>query len=164
MKAEYVRLRRRLEPRYVCPSSDDEPLWRAAAARLAAVGGTAESYIRFAFEHCLQRSSIVYVNMATSEKILARYAAQRPRYLKSLHVLVNLQAETVEAHLNSGESIEEIVLSPEIQLGPLFRYVASLYYGRPDLAVRFKEEAEELLREEPIYRELLKNWLPEDCG
>jgi hypothetical protein len=162
LKDAYVRARRFRDPRFRKPSPKHEHFWSQAAKLLCEGGGNPYAFIRWSYDGCAKAVGEGYVNAVTSPKRIAVFLNDRPRQLQQLKLLVFLQADTMKARVNVGESVEEVLTDKRAPLSAIFRFAAAWSSRRFELAAKFRREAERMLLFEPAYKDLLGKYLPEE--
>lgn len=163
LKETYLMLRRVTRPdscglgaRY------DEAVNRVAAA-LYYRSGNPVSYMQYAFDKSSEfGNDVSYPAIFLSEKMVNRYFMDRKSREEEIRLLLRLQTAELERRLSEGDSLRAVLCDPLAQMSSVFRLAAAFSAGDTELAGRFVEDAREMLLFEPLYKELLGKWIPED--
>lgn len=163
LKEAYLTLRRMTRPdSYGLGARHDDAINRVAAA-LYYRKGSPFGYMQYAFDKASEfGSDTSYTGIFLSDKMVNRYFMDRKSREDEIRLLLSLQSAELERRLNEGDTLRVVLLDPSAQLSAAFRLAAAMSAGDTELAGYFAAEACELLLFEPIYRELLGKWLPED--
>lgn len=160
LKDAYTRLRRRWRPDYRGPSSSDHEKWHAAARSLSELKLDPYAYIRFVFDQMTPMHPDVYVNMATSPKMIQVFISEQHRLREDATRLAALQSDQLKHKLQNGWDLRRILTDPYSEFTPLFAFAVAWSEGLRDIAASLREEAEKELLFQPVYKELLAEWLP----
>jgi hypothetical protein len=161
LKEALLMKRRRYRPEIrQTPKYDN--LWTRAALILIDNKCDPFRFINFAFDMFIDKHDDVYPTMVVSDYCMARFIEENPKYEHQLKLRVKLQAEYVKHRLDSGETLDEILLDEDSSLSSLFKFALAYSEKRQDLAERFRAAAVELLFFEPLYKTILGSWLPKE--
>lgn len=156
----YLRMRRRWRPEMRSVSHNHDDKLRALAYQLIQNGVDPYHYVKFACEFFGRFASDVFVDMVCAPKILVNYMEYRLTHERELRLTIELQQGRVQGRLKAGDTLEEVLNDRHESLSAVFRYAVAHRMGRPDLAERFKEKANEMLLFEPLYTALMGDMLP----
>lgn len=162
LKDAYVTLRKRFRPDYTGRTNSPEEKWIACAAVLANNDLNPYSYAQFIFDITLTTHGDVYENQFLSLKLANEFVAERPRLIERIKLSIRLQADTISVRTGKGEALDTILDDRYAGLSPIFSFAAAWSVGQFALAEKFRSDATLMLKFEPLYRELLGKWLPED--
>ncbi len=163
-RIERAYLRRRPEWR---AASIDGHLWTAAARVLLKVGAEQNDIpidpeLFVASQIRAGLTSDPWMDL-TQPKAGRRYVAQVRRIVSNLEMELNEEIARVEDAVLDGRSPEMVLLSSNLRLTPLGRYLAATRLGRPDLALPLLADAHEQMRICPLYRAAISDLIaPED--
>lgn len=118
-------------------------------------------YMQFIFDALALKHMDVYPKMICSLNWINRYLESRPDREEEVRLLIELQSKVIEARLNSGEDLKDILLDARADLSVVFRYAVAHSQGEDKLALEFEEDALRMLIFEPLYKKHLWEWLPE---
>lgn len=156
----YLRMRRRWRPEMHSVSHKHDEELRVLAYQLIEKRIDPYHYMKFACEYFARFASDVYVRMVCAPKVLESYEAFSVTHERELTLTISLQQGRVQGRLRAGDTLEEILNDTHESLSAVFRYAVAHRMGRPDLAERFKEKANEMLLFEPLYTKLMGSMLP----
>ena len=129
----------------------------ALQQKLDAEGICYYEYIAFLLRDYAEKA--FYSNILSSDKVFARFKdIYRPQQKIKADTTAYLDADEFEVNVNDGKTPAEVLDSENLQLSPLFRYLMSVtlgYYGR---ARKFKQAAEQQVRENPYYFDALEKF------
>lgn len=160
----YTEMRRRYRPELLYISNRDKEKVEVLAEMLLHNHINPYNYVRFVFSLYAKRTGDVFFSMVASPKTVQAYMEERPIDEDNLRRLVELQYKTVDAEKAQGRTIREILTDYNLQLSAVFRYAIAWMVGEDDLCLLFRKDAERMMLFEPLYRELLKNVLPEELN
>ncbi len=162
LKDAYVKMRRRWRPEFRgVPERHDKQL-RPVAQILAQVTANPYSYVHFLFDLLTKGNPDVYINQLCSKTLACEYLSQRPNEEQRIKLNIFLMANAVKSKIDNGFPLEFVITSEFMELTPVFRYAVAVSNNRPDLAARYEQDARRMLEFEPLYKELLAEWLPEE--
>lgn len=162
LKDAYTRMRRRWRSDFRgVPSSHDNQLVYVATV-LAERRANPYSYVRYVFDILTKKTPDVYINQLGSVSLADDFINNRALLEKDVQREVYGMADIVKTKLEQGFSLEQILTSPFFSLSPVFRYACAWSEGKHELAKTWEEDAKRMILFEPLYKELLGNWLPEE--
>ena len=162
LKDAYAKMRRRWRPDFRgVPERHDKQL-RPVAEILVKANGNPYGYVHYLFDLLTRNNPDVYINQLSSKTLACEYLSQRPNERRRLELQTYLMANAVKTKLANGFPLEFVVTSEFMELTPIFRYAVAISNNRPDLASRYEDDAKRMLEFEPMYKELLGEWLPEE--
>jgi hypothetical protein len=160
LKEAFVGIQRRYRPD-IRRAGGDDLKWRNTAFLLLANECNPFAYMSFAFDACSHLGT-VYPNMVTTGHMVQKYVMERPDIESDLKLLIKLQADSISHLLKRGRSLEEVLLDTTLELSAVFRFALAWSENRHDIAARFREAAQRMLTFQPLYKQLLAKWLPEE--
>lgn len=160
----HLRHRYRCELRYL--SGRDRERIKGLAELLQCNKIDPYSYVNFVFNIFVRQTGDVYFEMIASPKMVKSYAEDRPMNDDILRRRVASQYELVESEKGRGRTIHDVLTDYKLQLSAVIRYSIAWTVGDEELCDLFRQDAERMMLFEPLYRELLKDALPEEqnCG
>jgi hypothetical protein len=158
MRESYSRLRRR-EYQYYKMRPDDELKFAKLARMALEQGFDGLHYIGWAFDFYRATRPIVYPSMIVSPKTLKIYREKVPSSSAEVALEIRLQIDTLRTQLALGRDAREVVTDTYLELGGLFRYALAQRAQLPELAARFKAEAELTMRQHHLYRDFYRRFL-----
>lgn len=163
LRDAYVTLRRQTRKDSVGLGKRAEPQLRRLAGALYHRGGDPYAYMQFCFDIAAEHArDISYTRIIFSDGMINRFFMARDKRRAELELLLRLQADDLATYLDLGRKLEDILRDDHIGFSPPFRFVAAVQAGNSDLVEEFREEAEEMMKFEPLYRDIYRKWLPED--
>jgi hypothetical protein len=140
-----------------------EPELRRLAGQLLYRGGDPRSYMQYVFDQAAEHGSdITYPRILFSNEMVNRFFLARVTRRDELELLARLQAHTLEARLNDGRSMEDILRDPREELSAVFRFLVAHLSKLTELENELRDDATMMLDYEPLYREVYGKWLPEE--
>ena len=86
-----------------------------------------------------------------SEKAWNRYAEYREGQAPTAKIIATTDVQTFEGRIKAGADVRKLLQDPNVGISPLFRMLASVYFGFYDIAPKFRNDAVLQLRENPEY-------------
>ena len=162
LQRAYTFLRSRRRPDYRGPGARHRDKWDTLAVFLADHQADPYAYAQFVFQKfCF---GDIYETVFTSLKVANQFLDELPKIHKNIELSIRLQAQKIKQRLDSGLTIDAVLLNEFNEITPIFSYASALSVGRKDLAENFRERAERQILFEPFLRVLLKDWLPPSMG
>jgi len=157
----YSRLKKRIRPDYAGRVRDFTK-WRAAGEKLLKLKLNPYAYIQFVFDIMLRNHPDVYVDMVLSHKMIDSFLEKQPELNEKARLMFRLQAEDLKGKVSNGYTLREVLLDEYNGYQSVFRFATAWSEGLTDIAEKYRNSAERALLFEPIWRELLKPWLPKE--
>lgn len=161
LKAAYWMFRGMPEPTYYNDStrSRTEKQWRRLAAELQQTRINPRRYIRWAYKELRVNYAIVWIGLISSAKMVAAFRRDWAKAEENERLLISLQFNTVIHETSKGRSMREILEDELLDLGDAVRYALARKSGMTDIAERWQKGAALDLDNEPVYQELLSEFL-----
>jgi hypothetical protein len=138
---------------------EDIDKFEKLAERLLSEGVDAVHYVEWAFDFYRVNRPVVYASHIASPKTLQIYRDKIPSVTREVSLEISLQIDTLKTQLALGRDAREIIDDPYLELGSLFRYALAKKARLPELAARFKDDADLTLRQHQLYRDFLSGFL-----
>lgn len=161
LKAAYWMFRGMPEPKYYNEKTREraDRQWNRLAGELQRASVDPRRYIRWAYKELLPGYAVVWVNIITAPKVVARFHKEWPEAEKRERLLISLQFNTVIHETSMGRSMREILEDESLDLGDAVRYALARKSRMSDIADCWKRGAALDIDNEPVYRELLSDLL-----
>lgn len=129
------------------------------AVRALEEGIDALHYVEWAFDFYRATRPVVFVEQIIAPKTMKIYREKVPSASREVSLEITLQIDTLRTQLALGRGAWEIVTDPYLELGSLFRYALAVRAQLPELAARFKDDADLTLKQHQLYRDFLSGFL-----
>jgi len=140
-------------------NAQDEVKFKKLAAKLLEAKVDAIHFLEWAFAFYRTNRPVVYASQIVSPKTLQIYRDKIPDVSREVSLEISLQIDTLKTQLALGRDAWEIINDPYLELGGLFRYALALKAQLPELAARFKDDAELTMQQHHLYREFLSGFV-----
>lgn len=120
------------------------------------------NYVNFVFNAFVRLTGDVFFDMIASPKMVKSYVEDRPMNDDIIRRRVSSQYALVENEKAKGRTIHEILTDYQLQINAVIRFAIAWTVGDDELCDLFRQDAERMMLFEPLYRELLKDALPEE--
>jgi hypothetical protein len=157
----FTRLKKRIRPDYR-NGVRDFTKWRVAAKMLHGFSLDPYTYVQFVFDVMLLNHPDVFVDMVLSPKMIRAFLVEQPKLQEQARLMVELQVRKLKVKLDGGNALKDILLDELNGLMPVFRFATAWSEGLPEIAAKYRESAERTLLFQPVYKELLRPWLPKE--
>lgn len=162
LKDAYLTLRRRYDPSSYGIGKCFTPRLAPIADLLIQGKGDPYAYMQFVFDHFATKTCDVYPNMVMSPKLVTLFLEARKDCEEELKLILRLQSDYVTTHTKNGRPLEYILKDRLAPLSAVFRFALAWSSQLFDVAELFRLDATRMLMFEPLYKQLLFKWLPED--
>ncbi len=161
LKDAYIRKRKQWRPDYSGRLASPDQAWLSCAELLAKHNLDPYAYTQFVFDIFIGAQPDVYENQITSINLAETFVTERPKLIERVKLRVRIQADIVSTRIKHGETLESILGDTMAGISPVFAFAAAWSESKHQLAEGFKDDAMRMILFEPLYLELLGQYLPE---